>query len=273
MQTLALANQKGGCGKTTVAVNAASALAARGQRVLLIDLDPQGHATLGLGQADFAGVSVADVFCRGLPISRAARVIDAGLQLVPGSLELAEFEEVATHALEAERVLERALEEVAPLFDWVVLDCPTRADGVLAANAVRAASLVVLVVETGAFALQGAIRAQHLFTALARENDRELDLRVLATLFDPASELSREVLIGVHARFGERMFDTVIHCDEGLREAIAYGVPVRELAPGGPAARRFDALAAELLVLADQRAARRPGARRAAPNPPVSGGV
>ena len=171
-------------------------------------------------------------------------------------------------------MLERALEEVAPLFDWVVLDCPTRADGVLAANAVRAASLVVLVVETGAFALQGAVRARHLFAELAREHEREIDLRVVATLFDPARTLAREVLIGMHARFGDAMFDTVIHVSEELREAVAYGVPVAELVPDAVATRQFDALAGELLVLADEAEERaRPRLRRLTPISPIRGGV
>ena len=275
MQTLALANQKGGCGKTTVAINAANALADRGERVLLIDLDPQAHATLGLGQADFAGVSVADVFDGRASLSKVARVVRPGLSLVPGSLALSEFEERAEQMVRPEGTLEAALEDVAPLYDWVVLDCPTRADGVVAANAVRAASLVILVVETGAFALQGALRARELFSALARANDRELELRVLATLFDSSRPLSRELLIGIHARFGGEMFDTVIHVAEELREAIAYGVPVAEFAPDSAATRQFRALADELALWADAREAPpAPFASAAGELPtPISGGA
>jgi len=253
MQTLALANQKGGCGKTTVAINLASALAARGERVLLIDLDPQAHASLGLGQADFADASIADVLCREVSITRVARKLAYGFQLVPGSLRVGEFEEEAARMMGPERVLERALEEVEGMFDWVILDCPTRADGLLAANAIRAASLVVLVVETGAFALQGAVRAQQLFVELARECEREIDLCVLATLFDPTRNLAREILIGMHARFGDAMFDTVIHVSDVAREATAYGMPVDALSPSSLVSRQFAALAAEFCDLDDQR--------------------
>ncbi len=261
MHILALANQKGGCGKTTVAINLASALADENERVLLVDLDPQAHATLGLGQADFAGSSIADVFLHGRQLSSVARPLGFGFHLVPGSLDLAEFEELAGRTIRPERLLAEALEDVAPLFDWVLLDCPTRADGVLAANAVRAATLVVLVVETGAFSLQGALRARKLFDDLARAVDRDLEQRVLATLFDPTRPLAREILIGMHARFEAAMFDTVIHVADELRESTAYGVPVSELAPKSAATARFRALARELVRFAEGRAPSRSAER------------
>ncbi len=280
MQILALANQKGGCGKTTVAINLASALAKRDERVLLVDLDPQAHATLGLGQADFAGTSIADVFVHGKSIAAVSRPLGDGFHLVPGSLALAEFEEVAGRTIGPERILEQALEEVAPLYDWVLIDCPTRADGILAANAIRAATLVVLVVETGAFALQGAIRARRLFLELARELGRTIEMRVLATLFDPDRAMAREILIGIHGRFGEEMFDTVILTAEELFEATAFGVTVEAFAPNSAPARRFRALAAELSAFAAQRDG---GPRQAAgsaafrglavPLPPLSEGL
>ena len=253
MQILALANQKGGCGKTTVAINLASALAARGERVLLIDLDPQAHASLGLGQADFAAASIADVLCEGVPLTKVARSLGFGFQLIPGSLRVGEFEELAARQLGAERVLEQALEDVEGLFDWVILDCPTRADGLLAVNAIRASTLVVLVVETGTFALQGAVRAQQLFVDLAADCDREIDMCVLATLFDPTRTLAREILIGMQARFGEAMFDTVIQVSDVAREATAYGMPVDALAPTSLVTRQFAALANEFCDLKDQR--------------------
>ena len=152
-----------------------------------------------------------------------------------------------------ERLLEEALVEVAPLYDHVILDCPTRADGILSANAVRAATLVVLVVETGAFALQGAVRAHRLFQELAEELGREIPQRVLATLFEPSRELAREILIGLHGRFGEEMFDTVIHVADELRESIAFGLPVDEYAPDSAATRQFRALAEELVQIAREQ--------------------
>ena len=129
-------------------------------------------------------------------------------------------------------------------FDFALLDCPARADSVLTGNALRAADTAVLVVECGAFALQGAVRALPL---LADHHSRPGSLRVVATLLDRASRMSSEVLVAIQARFGDLAFETAIPVDEDLREAAAYGVPVQELHPDGHAARVFDHLALEVL--------------------------
>lgn len=255
MHVWALANQKGGTGKTTTAINLAASLAALGKRVCLVDLDPQAHATLGLSCHVEEDGSVARLFLDGAPFSTLLRSVPGGFHLVPATLGLGEFEQVAERTLEPERVLERALRALEGRYDWVLLDCPPRADGVLCANAVRAATTALLVVETGAFALQGALQARSLFEGLAADfgpslagvSRRPLDLRYLATRFDPSSSLSRELLVAMQARFGREMLDTVIRRDAALREAAAYGVPARKLDPAARGALDHDALARELL--------------------------
>ncbi len=249
MRTWALANQKGGTGKTTTAIHLAAALSAHGKRCLLIDLDPQAHATLGLGHAVEDGASIARTFLAGTPLAELVRATPGGFHLVPADPRLAEFEEVAERSLRPERVLEEALAELDTRYDWTLLDCPPRADGVLCANAIRAAETTCLVVETGAFALQGALRARGIFADRARLLGREPRLAVLATLYDPRDALAREFLVALQSRFGQIMLDTVIRRDERLREAVAFGVPVQTLAPGCAAALDFDALAREILSL------------------------
>lgn len=250
--TLAFVNQKGGCGKTTTAVNLAGALAARGERVLLVDLDPQAHATLALSIAVAPGEpSIADVLLRGRPLSLALRRTAGGLALVPATLELGELEEAAARTLHPERLLAAALAPLAEDFDHVLIDCPPRADGVLTANALRAAGVAVLVVEMGAFALQGAVKALAVFDELAADMDARFAVRVVGTLYDRRAELARDLLIGTQARFAERLFDTVIHQSARLREAAASGVPVQVLDPHCRAARDFEALAEEVMALGD----------------------
>ncbi len=247
MHTLAFVNQKGGCGKTTTAVHLAGALANKRRRVLLIDLDPQAHATLALSCAVVDGeASIGDVLQHGMPLSRAILEAPGGIALVPATVRLGEFEAVAERLVHPERVLVGALAELESGFDFVLVDCPPRADGVLTANALRAADTAVLVVETGTFALQGALRALEIFEDVAGDTEAGFDLRVLGTLFDRRLRLGRDLLIAMQARFGSKLFDTVIHSSVRLREAAAVGAPIHMLDPGSAAARDFEALATEI---------------------------
>lgn len=257
MQTLAFVNQKGGCGKTTTAVHLAGALAKCGDQVLLVDMDPQAHATIALGCAVAPGsqegpaeedLTIADVLLDGVRPQEVVRFAPGGIALLPSGARLAEFEQAAERVLRSEGYLARALAEL-DLFDHVLIDCPPRADGVLTANALRAADTAVLVVETGTFALQGAFRALDVLEELADGMHTTFGLRVVSTLFDRRVRLARDLLIGTQARFGPVMFDTVIHESIRLREAAAFGLPVQELDPHCRATRDFDALAQEVRAL------------------------
>jgi chromosome partitioning protein len=250
MQTLAFVNQKGGCGKTTTAVNLAGALARRGERVLLVDLDPQAHATMALSIAvDENEPALADVLLHGVPLRAAVRQAPGGISLLPATLALAELEEQAGRTLHPERILCEVLEEARKDYGWVLIDCPPRADGVLTANALRACDVAVLVVELGAFAVQGALKALAILSEVAADMQAAFDLRVVGTLYDPRMLLARELLVGLQARFAGQLFDTVIRQSVRLREAAATGLPVQVLDPHGAAAANFDCLAVEVLSL------------------------
>ncbi len=244
MHVIALVNQKGGCGKTTVAVNLSAALAARGQRVLLVDLDPQAHATLALGQAVEDARSTFAVLRGRASARECSRRVPGGFELVPAQADLAEFEELAERELGPERALTRALESA---LDWdvAVLDCPPRADGVLAANALRAADTALLVIECGVFALQGAVRAVEVLERMQATMDAPFVLRAVATLFDRETRVGRETLVGMQSQFGPLLFETPIRASADLRECPAFGQPVLSLAPRSAAADDFCALAAE----------------------------
>ena len=255
MQIWALANQKGGTGKTTTAINLAASLAAAGQRVLLLDLDPQAHATLGLGCHVEDEHSIARTFLEGLPLTQLVRPVPGNFHLVPATLGLAEFEQVAERTISPERMLEHELTSLRGRYDWVLFDCPPRADGVLTLNAIRAATTALMVVETGSFALQGALRARGLFEEMVADSGRELQMRYLATLFERSDDFSREILVAMQSRFGAGMLDTVIRTDSCLREACAYGVPARVFDPASKGALDYDALARELFHLRPVRSA------------------
>jgi chromosome partitioning protein len=248
MQIFSFVNQKGGCGKTTTAINLAGALSAQGRRVLLIDLDPQAHATLGLGCDPGDGPTTLDVLSGSSSLSAAVVAVAGGIDLVPAALSLGEFEERAEHSLRPEQALTHALRGLEGDYDEVLLDCPPRADGVLTANALRACDTAILVVETGAFALQGAVKALSIFEEIRACGDSRFDMRVLATLFDRRTRFARDMLFALHSRFGPLLFESVIRTSVRLREAAACGVPVQLLDKRSRATNDFAALASECLV-------------------------
>lgn len=256
MQILSFVNQKGGCGKTTAAVNLAGALALRGLRTLVVDIDPQAHATMALGCAPGSAKSAIDVLSGNASLEEALVAASGGVWLLPATLRLAEFEEIAARLIHPESALREALKTAGDVFDLVLVDCPPRADGVLAKNALRASDTAILVVETGAFALQGALQAVSIFEGMCEADDRGFELRVLATLFDPRASIAREILIALQARFGPALFDTAIRTSVRLREAAALGAPVQVVDPASTAADDFAALAEEILAA---RAVQAPG--------------
>jgi chromosome partitioning protein len=247
LSVLSLVNQKGGCGKTTTAVNLAGALAARGEPVLLVDLDPQAHATMGLGCALEDEPSIAEVLLDEAPVDEAIQPAPGGIDLLPSAPRLGEFEEISERLLHPEQRLMRILQGLESRYRWVIVDCPPRADGVLCSNALFASTTAVLVVETGAFALQGALQALRVFDSTAERQGYKPPVKVVGTLFDRRTKFARELLVAMHGRFGEGMFDTVIRTSVRLREAPAVGLPIQELAPTSRAAADFDALAQEVL--------------------------
>jgi chromosome partitioning protein len=254
MQILTFVNQKGGCGKTTTAINLAGALAARGERVLVVDLDPQAHATMGLGCDGSEGATVAEVLMDEAYIEQAIRNAPGGLHLLPSKPRLNEFEERSERLIHPEQRLRIALDAVRDRYDFVIVDCPPRTDGVLCANAMYACTTALLVVETGAFALQGALQALKVLDEVGENQGRDYAIRVVGTLFDRRMRFARELLVALHGRFGDAMFDTVIRTSVRLREAPALGLTVNLLDPSCRATADFAALAAEVVEVTAQDA-------------------
>ena len=246
MQILTFVNQKGGCGKTTTAINLAGALAKRGERVLVIDLDPQAHATMGLGVDGSESAGAVEVLLDEAYIEQAIRELPSGLHLLPAQPRLSEFEEVSERMIHPEQRLRIALDAVRDRYDFVIIDCPPRTDGVLCANAMFACTTAMLVVETGAFALQGALQALRVLEEVGENQERRYPIRVVGTLYDRRTRFARELLVALHSRFGTAMFDTVIRTSVRLREAPALGVTVDVLDPDCRATADFAALAEEV---------------------------
>ena len=244
---IACTNQKGGVGKTTTVVNLASYLALAGDRVLVIDLDPQGNATSGLGINRSEGSSVYDAVVDDVELTELVRETGIpGLSLVPSSIALAGAEIELTPLEQRERRLARLLVPIRDQYEWVLPDCPPSL-GLLTVNALTAADGTLIPIQCEYYALEGL--AQLLATiALVREHlnpDLEIDGAVL-TMFDGRTNLAGEVAAEVRAHLPGHVFATVIPRNVKLSEAPSHGLPIHLYAPESRGAAAYRALAEEL---------------------------
>jgi chromosome partitioning protein len=251
MRTIAIVNQKGGCGKTTTAVNLAGCLELEGARVLVVDLDPQAHATLALGvDPDAVDENLYEVLAEssgGAPLAQVIRPVSDALHVAPSGIVLSALEQkLAADRSDARTTrLAAALETVAARYDYALIDCPPNV-GILTFNALRAAREVLVPLETSVFAIHG---VQKLLETLALLTDRighQLAVRILPTLYDGRTRYARETLGEIRALFADLCFDTVIRNNVKLREAARAGRPVVRFARGANGSLDYAALAVEL---------------------------
>jgi chromosome partitioning protein len=247
---VAFANQKGGVGKTTTAVNAAVSLAQRGYRVLLIDADPQGNATSSLG-IDKVGVgrSIYDVLIDGLPPSEAVSPTQRpGLDLVASTPTLAGAEIELVEAAGRETRLRGALAGLLAHYDVVLIDCPPSL-GLLTVNALTAARSVVVPIQCEFLALEGLGQLMTTIDLVKRGLNPALDVTgVLMTMFDARTRLSAHVVEEVRRYFPHRMFRTVVPRSVRLAEAPSYGQAIVEYDPSSRGAAAYEAFVGELAV-------------------------
>ncbi len=246
----ALANQKGGVGKTTTAVNLGAYLAKAGQRVLIVDGDPQANATSSLGlDKTQVQVSVYDALVRETPLSKAIlRSPELGLYLAPSSPALAGAEVELVGVLAREYRLRQALEPVAPRYDYVLIDCPPSL-GLLTVNALTAADDgVIIPVQCEYLALEGLSQLYHTIELVRTRLNPNLQVRgLLMTMYDGRTNLAQQVVQEVRRHFGSRVFNSVIPRSVRLSEAPSYGQPICTYAPRSTGAIAYAALAQELL--------------------------
>ncbi len=251
MRVIAIVNQKGGCGKTTTAVNLAGALAADGFRVLVVDLDPQAHASLALGiDPEAVEENLFDVLAEPEGAVRLPEVIVAtkdGIDVAPSSVVLSALEQkLATerHDSRTER-LAGALAALPPEYDFVLIDCPPNV-GLLTFNALRAAREVIVPLETSLFAIDGVQKLLETIGLLADRIGHDLSVRILPTLYDGRTRFARETLGEIRALFRDLCFDTVIRLNVKLRESARHGRPVNRYAPRANGSTDHAALAIEV---------------------------
>jgi chromosome partitioning protein len=247
---IALCNQKGGVGKTTTTINLGAALAECGRRVLLVDFDPQGALSVGLG----VNTHDLDLTVYNLLMQRGVTVDDvliktnvAGLDLLPSNIDLSAAEVQLVTEVAREMTLQRVLRPVLAEYDYVLIDCQPSL-GLLTINALTAAHGVVVPLECEFFSLRGlALLIDTVEKVKERLNpDLELD-GVLATMYDARTTHSKQVLARVVEAFGDRVYDTVIARTVRFPETTVAGEPITTWAPGSSGARAYRALAREVI--------------------------
>jgi chromosome partitioning protein len=250
LRVIACANQKGGVGKTTTVVNVAAYLANEGQRVLLVDLDPQGNATSGLG-IDRASLSrsMYDVLLAGIPLTAATAPSGVdGLSILPSTRDLAGAEVELVPVTSRERKLRTVLQAVSEDFDFILLDCPPSL-GLLTVNALTAADGVLIPLQCEYFALEGLGQLLATIDLVRSHLNPGLQLTgIVLTMHDGRTSLSADVAADVRAHLGNQVFRAVVPRSVRLAEAPSYGQPIATYSPSSRGALAYQAITAELLT-------------------------
>lgn len=246
---LALSNQKGGVGKTTTAVNLAASLAALGQRVLIVDVDPQGNATSGLGlDRNTLPRGVYDVLLGFEDIEDVIVPSDLpNLDVLPCTAGLVGAEVELVDQRRREQRLQRGLDDVRASYQWILIDCPPSLS-LLTLNALVAADRVLIPLQAEYYAMEGLSQLLRTITAVRKGLNPELRREgIVVTMYDQRTNLCREVALQAKELFGDEVFNTVVPRNTRLGEAPSYGRPVLHYAPRSTGSRAYLALARELL--------------------------
>jgi chromosome partitioning protein len=252
MRTIAIINQKGGCGKTTTSINLAACLARLGQKTVLVDMDPQGHCGVGLAvPEDQIERTVYDALIEdsdGKPakVSDIVWQIATDFDLAPSNIKLAAFEQVFAGRAGREDRLTRALESVRNTYHWAIVDCPPSV-GLITFNALRACDEVIVPVETGFFSLHGLAKMMETLELMKERCSKDILIRVLPTLYDTRTKLAREVLSELRSKFRDYLMESTVNFNTKLKEAASFGQPITEYDPGSRGYKDFVNLARELM--------------------------
>ncbi len=253
---ISITNQKGGVGKTTTSINLAAALVERGKRILVIDMDPQGNATVGCGvDPEEVQHTIYDLLLLETTTKQAIVKSDSGVDVLTANGDLAGAQVELLNEIGREMRLQKALVEVKEDYDYIFIDCPP-ALNVLTINALVASNSVLIPMQCEYFALEGLSALISTIRKIRETLNPSLNIEgLLRTMFDGRNSLSNEVSNQLQTHFGDKVYKTVVPRNVRLAEAPSYGEPAMSYAPASKGAKAYAALAEEILKLADAKTA------------------
>ena len=248
MKVISIINQKGGCGKTTTAINLCGSLSRLNRRILLVDLDPQGHASLGLDirEVDHGMTEVlTEEASLGDIIHESAT---PNLHVAPATISLSTVEQLLANANHKEMKLLSALNHIQQEYDYTIIDSPPSL-GILTFNALRASNLAIVPIDMGIFSLHGLTRLKDMIDLLSRYTGHQVQLRALVTMANMRTRFAQEVVEEIQHHFDGKIFATPIRNNVRLREASSHGVPITNYDPKSLGALDYNAMAQEVIAL------------------------
>lgn len=263
MRIIAVANQKGGVAKTTTCINLGASLAYHARKVLIIDMDPQAHSTLGLGfepnEFDKSILNVLEPPRSPYHLELKEVIIPTrtpNLYLAPANIDLAGAEYRLIDKLGREDFLNGSIQRANLSFDYILIDCPPSL-GILTVNALKACREVIVTIQPHYFAMRGIEEFMETINLMRENLKHNPEVYVLVTIADIRTNLYREVIEEIKKYFGDNLFKTIIHRNISLAEATSHGVPVMEYDPSSSGAKYYLDLAKEVIQLEEEKPGKR----------------
>jgi chromosome partitioning protein len=249
MKIISIANQKGGCGKTTTAINLASTLAVNTQKTLLIDLDPQAHATLGLNVDDQNSLynCISKLTPHKMKIRDIIKKVSKNFDIVPSNVLVGTLEQELADEIGRELKLMEIINEIKDMYDYILIDCPPSL-GFLTVNAIRASDEIIIPVETSRFSMQGVDHLMDIANLIRERLNHPVKAKVLITMFDSRLRHSFTMLGKMKEKFTGMLFDTIVHVNVKLKEAAVMGEAVIKFDKYCRGAKDYMSLAREILT-------------------------